>query len=410
MKLHIIKLLFLTIGIVALWAVNSPVQATTIECDGGRYRQSCGNCANYRMCTGYNWPCDCCGVEYSQPPWNIAARCGSSSGGSCYRCVGGSYVDVSNTRACDMWNTPPCVVGANYSLCWANYYGYFGSQYLWSDQLGQSSNYLCATPSLSLNKSSMNIGQQVGVTWITNRRSTANWIGLYRTGSGDGSYVSWVYANSCTTSAGGSANGSGSCNLTISSTGSYEFRFFYAGGWSKLATSSQVSVINPTPTPTPTPSPTPTPTPLPAPQPTVVPPSSLPPGQCVSGNLMAISWVNNINPVTWVDIGVNSPTFASFYHKDVTSISKANQSASTFAPAGFFGCGSQCSNAIPGTQPMQFCPNQSYYVRLYNGVSTNGGHSIGSVVVLPIPTYTPTPTPTPRPWTKTSGGDMHVNR
>ena len=45
--------------------------------------------------------------------------------------------------------------------------------------------------------------------------SAANWIGMYASGSGDGAYLTWKYASSCTQSAGASgfsngAAGSGS--------------------------------------------------------------------------------------------------------------------------------------------------------------------------------------------------------
>ena len=91
--------------------------------------------------------------------------------------------------------------------------------------------------------------------------NSRDWIGLFKVGSSNYSRISYQYLK---------RQRNGTVIFTApSSTGKYEFRLFKNGGYTKLATSNQVSVqvgtSNPTPTPlvgsTPTPSPTPTPTP-----------------------------------------------------------------------------------------------------------------------------------------------------
>lgn len=112
-----------------------------------------------------------------------------------------------------------------------------------------------------------------------------------------------------------------------------------------------------------------------------------------------ISWRNTDTPVAAVDISDN-PSFATFYNKGVSP-------ASTFtkAPAGFH----YYDPASPATPSLGIKPKTTYYVRLYNGVAANGGHSITpatfNIPVCPIPTACPAPA-----WLKTSGGDVHSNR
>ena len=69
-----------------------------------------------------------------------------------------------------------------------------------------------------------------------------DWVALAQVGSSDYSYISWQYLNGFQTPPG---SGLSSATLTFTmpaTTGNYEFRFFANNGYTKLATSTTVTV------------------------------------------------------------------------------------------------------------------------------------------------------------------------
>jgi agmatine deiminase len=69
-----------------------------------------------------------------------------------------------------------------------------------------------------------------------------DWVALAQVGSSDYSYISWQYLNGSQTPPG---SGLSSATLTFTmpaTTGNYEFRFFANNGYTKLATSTTVTV------------------------------------------------------------------------------------------------------------------------------------------------------------------------
>ncbi|MDD2822486.1 MAG: hypothetical protein PHQ59_00215 [Candidatus Daviesbacteria bacterium] len=137
--------------------------------------------------------------------------------------------------------------------------------------------------------------------------------------------------------------------------------------------------------PTPTTPPTPTTTPVPT--------------FCITnsylGSGFGISWTNPAGfPVTFVDISSNS-SFSSYYNKAVSG-------TSTTGPNGF--CRAPYTGTCDSTKnPLSILPNVTYYVRLYNGVASNGGHG-------PSTSFGPIPSCPRAPFLKTSGGDVHLNQ
>src|SRR5206468_2415910 len=97
---------------------------------------------------------------------------------------------------------------------------------------------------LSAASSSVGPGGQVAVSWSGLEAPTAaDWIGLYATGSPNGAYRSFVYDDTCSGNHGSTALRSGSCALTMPATpGTYEFRLFANDGFTRIATSSTVTV------------------------------------------------------------------------------------------------------------------------------------------------------------------------
>src|SRR5204862_1064709 len=92
-------------------------------------------------------------------------------------------------------------------------------------------------------------GDNLNIDFVEPSGSSAtNWIGLYKVGDPDTAYRWWRYT-------GGAA--SGSFSLTAPATpGAYEFRMFTNNGYTKVATSSTVTVNADNPAVTLTPSPT----------------------------------------------------------------------------------------------------------------------------------------------------------
>jgi hypothetical protein len=69
-----------------------------------------------------------------------------------------------------------------------------------------------------------------------------DWIGLYKTGAADTAYVKWFFTATCTTSS-GTAKAAGSCSMTMPATaGTYELRLFRNGGYTRLTTSSALTI------------------------------------------------------------------------------------------------------------------------------------------------------------------------
>ncbi len=96
---------------------------------------------------------------------------------------------------------------------------------------------LTATPA------SVGGGQSVDVSWqgVTSPTST-DWVGLYRQGAADASITFWFFTATCTSSS-GTAAAAGSCPVRMpTTTGAYEFRLFANNGYTRLATSGQVTV------------------------------------------------------------------------------------------------------------------------------------------------------------------------
>lgn len=122
-------------------------------------------------------------------------------------------------------------------------------------------------PSLSVSPTSVSPGSSVTASWNgVSSPTVTDWIGVYVPGAADSAYnpTSWRYTSSCTQTAGSTAKTSGSCSITMpSTTGTFELRLYSNDGYTRLATSSMISVVNggsttPTPTPTTPISPTPT--------------------------------------------------------------------------------------------------------------------------------------------------------
>jgi endonuclease/exonuclease/phosphatase family metal-dependent hydrolase len=92
-----------------------------------------------------------------------------------------------------------------------------------------------ATYSLAASPSITNPWQTLTVTWTAPSGRPANdWIGLFNVGTSDTSYISWRYT-------GGASSGS-TTFIAPSQTGQYEFRYFTNNSYTKVATSSTVTV------------------------------------------------------------------------------------------------------------------------------------------------------------------------
>jgi len=89
-------------------------------------------------------------------------------------------------------------------------------------------------------------GEAVTASWSGITNPTArDWIGLYPSGTGDGSYWTWFYVSSCAQAPGGAGQASGSCPLAVPSnlpTGNYELRLFANDGFMRLAISNSLTV------------------------------------------------------------------------------------------------------------------------------------------------------------------------
>jgi hypothetical protein len=130
---------------------------------------------------------------------------------------------------------------------------------LWSAAFSSWQSHAAAA-ALSASPASVPSGGSATVSWSgIAGPTTTDWIGLYVPGAADTGYVRdpgnpdpnsngvWLYTSSCTRTAGGSGNASGSCAFTIPAgvaAGPYEFRLFAANGYTKLAASNELAVAS----------------------------------------------------------------------------------------------------------------------------------------------------------------------
>jgi acid phosphatase len=92
-----------------------------------------------------------------------------------------------------------------------------------------------AAYSLAASPSTANPGQTLTVTWTApSGRPGNDWIGLFKVGTSDTSYISWRYT-------GGASSGSATFTAP-SQTGQYEFRYFLNDGYTKAVQSNVVTV------------------------------------------------------------------------------------------------------------------------------------------------------------------------
>jgi hypothetical protein len=116
----------------------------------------------------------------------------------------------------------------------------------WNTRIGSFKFSGCGAtgPSVSASPSTVSAGGRVTVSWSgVSNATNRDWIGLYHPGDPDGSFISWVYDDSCTTTGGTSSLASGSCSFTMPmAAGTYELRLFSNDGFTRLASSNQVTV------------------------------------------------------------------------------------------------------------------------------------------------------------------------
>ncbi len=112
--------------------------------------------------------------------------------------------------------------------------------------LATSQQITVNAPTLSASPTSVGTGGSVTASWSNVGHPTStDWVGVYPPGSGSGSYLNWVYDDSCTQTAGSTTLASGSCSVTMpTSPGTYELRLYAANGYKLLASSPQITVGN----------------------------------------------------------------------------------------------------------------------------------------------------------------------
>ena len=98
-------------------------------------------------------------------------------------------------------------------------------------------------PSVTATPSTVGGGQSVTVSWNGVTAPTAtDWIGLYRQGTANTSIIVWFFTATCSSSA-GAVTAAGSCSVRMpTATGTYDFRLFANNGYTRLATSGQITV------------------------------------------------------------------------------------------------------------------------------------------------------------------------
>lgn len=106
-------------------------------------------------------------------------------------------------------------------------------------------NEVPAGPAVSASPNPVNRNSFLTVNWSGVAATVRDWIALYPVGGTAGSYRSWVYTSSCSTTAGGTARAAGSCGLLVpvgTPVGVYEVRILANDGFNAIATSAPLTV------------------------------------------------------------------------------------------------------------------------------------------------------------------------
>jgi hypothetical protein len=103
-----------------------------------------------------------------------------------------------------------------------------------------------AGPTLSVSPTSARHGTNVTVTWSgVASPSSTDWIGIFRAGSSNMSYLSYEYDSTCHAGQISSPRSSGSCSFKLpTQNGSYEFRLMANNGFTPIVTGVLVTVTN----------------------------------------------------------------------------------------------------------------------------------------------------------------------
>jgi subtilisin family serine protease len=186
--------------------------------------------------------------------------------------------------------------------------------------------------SLSVDSTNVMAGGSVTATWSPVTNPTPNdWIGVFPVGAG--SYTDFVWASSCSKTA-GAARATGSCSLTMPDTGgSYELRMYANQSWTRLATAGPITVTA-------------------APAPTF----GVDATTVVAGGSVTATWsgVTNPTPNDW--IGIFKPGAANDAFLDYLWTSSCSKTAAAARAAG------SCAVPMPndgGTYELRLLANQS---------------------------------------------------
>jgi hypothetical protein len=180
--------------------------------------------------------------------------------------------------------------------------------------------------------------------------TTTDWIGLYRPGDPNTSFIDWIYDDSCSKTAGGTSLASGSCSFTMpTADGTYQLRLLSNDGYTVLATSNTVTVTGGT-------------------SPTL----TANPSTVAAGGSVTAAWSGVPSPTTtdWIGLyhpGDPSTSFIDWMYDD--SCSKT--------PGGTGQAAGSCSFPMPsvaGTYELRLLSNDGYTVlATSNAITVTGG-------------------------------------
>ncbi len=207
---------------------------------------------------------------------------------------------------------------------------------------------------LTASPASVSAAGSVTVSWsgVSNPTST-DWIGIYHPGDRDTAYIDWVYADSCSKTAGTAALSSGSCSVTMpTASGTYELRLYSNDGFTRFAASNQVTVTGGATL-------------------------SASPATVSAGGSVTVSWNGVSSPTSTDWIGVYHPGDGNSSYIDWIYADSCSKKAGSSATAS-----GSCSFTMPGaagTYELRLFSNDGYTVlATSNQVSVTGGVTLSA--------------------------------
>jgi hypothetical protein len=178
------------------------------------------------------------------PAANVSNNLCGSAGEGCAIVGNPSFVNINGGDFHLNASSPAIDRGANVGLPYSGSSPDIGAYEYGASSVSTPQAPATANATLTLSATSAQPSSSVSVSVKNAPGNATDWVGLYRVGDNDVSFLDWKYLNNSQSAPSGGVN-SATLNFSLpENIGSYEFRFFSTNGFSRLAVSAMIVVMN----------------------------------------------------------------------------------------------------------------------------------------------------------------------